>query len=115
MLRAACLALPATTEDLPFGPETLVLRVGGKMFALIPLDEVGPAKIALKCDPERAVDLRAQYPAITGGSHLNKKHWNSVLCDHSLPQPLIHELIRHSYDLVRASLPRAVRDALPTL
>jgi predicted DNA-binding protein (MmcQ/YjbR family) len=68
--------------------------------------------VNLKCDPERAVDLRERYPGITPGYHMNKQHWNTVLADGSVPDRLVLELADHSYDLVRASLPKKLRDGL---
>ncbi len=76
------------------------------MFALVELDGAPPLTVSLKCDPELAVRLREEHPAITGGWHLNKRHWNSVLLDGSLPERLVHEMIEDSYDLVVSSLPR---------
>lgn len=110
-LRAALLALPATSEDFPFGPETAVFRVAGKMFALIPLDEAA-VKINLKCDPDRAVVLRDTWAAITPGYHMNKRHWNTVELGQDLPDEAIPELIQHSYELVVASLTRKARVSL---
>ena len=113
--RAYCLAKPGATEDLPFGPETLVFRVGGgnkpgKIFTLTGLDTF--AGINLKCDPERAIDLRERYPGIVPGYHMNKQHWNTVATDGSVPDPLLLELADHSYALVRDSLPKREREAL---
>ncbi|QQL46153.1 MmcQ/YjbR family DNA-binding protein [Sulfuriroseicoccus oceanibius] len=105
---AQCLALPHVTEETPFGPTALVYKVGGKIFA-ITLPDDHPPRINLKCDPDRAVTLRDQFDAITPGYHMNKKHWNTVILDHSLPDSLITDLIRHSYDLVVAGLPKKVR------
>jgi predicted DNA-binding protein (MmcQ/YjbR family) len=108
--RSHCLRKPGFSEDLPFGPETLVFRVAGKIFALMDVDTF--VSVNLKCDPERAVDLRERYPGITPGYHMNKKHWNTVLADGSVPDRLVLELADHSYDLVRASLPKKLRDGL---
>ena len=107
-LRLYCLSKKAVTEGLPFGDTTLVFKVV-KMFALISLD-VEDARISLKCDPERAIDLREQHPDhISGAFHMNKKHWNTVICDAGLGDRLIKELIDHSYDLVVKSLPKATQ------
>lgn len=111
LLREHCLSWPGVTEDFPFDPVVLALRVGGKIFALTSIDS-RPMTINLKCDPERAVELRATYTAITPGWHMNKTHWNTVVVDGSLPSALVHELIRHSYDLVFASLSKRERAAL---
>lgn len=108
--RQHCLRLPGVTEETPFGPDVLVFKVGGKLFALAPLDLF--ESVNLKCDPERAVELRAEHPGITPGYHMNKVHWNTVATDGSVPDRLILELVDHSYDLVRASLPKKVREAL---
>ncbi len=103
-----CLAKPGAEETTPFGPEVLVYKVGGKVFALTDPDEF-PARVNLKCDPERAVVLREEYEAVIPGYHMNKKHWNTVVLDGSLPARLVRELIDHSYDLVVASLPKKWR------
>jgi predicted DNA-binding protein (MmcQ/YjbR family) len=104
-LRSLCLDFNGTEETFPFNPETSVFKVGGKMFALSALDG-DPLKVSLKCDPDLAIRLRAEHPAITEGWHLNKRHWNTVLLDGSLPDLLVREMIEDSYDLVVASLPR---------
>ena len=100
------LSKPGAQETLPFGPDTLVYKVGGKMFALTSPDEF-PARLNLKCDPERALDLRDAHESIIPGWHMNKRHWNTLILDGSLPARLVCELIDHSYDLVVASLPRS--------
>ncbi|CCB71760.1 MmcQ/YjbR family DNA-binding protein [Streptantibioticus cattleyicolor] len=109
-LKAACLALTGAYEDFPFpsSPSLSVFKVGGKMFALTALDNQ-PLTVSLKCDPELALRLRATHPAIAPGYHLNKRHWNTLTLDGSLPDPLIEELIEDSYDLVVAGLPRVER------
>ena len=110
-LRDYCLSLKGATEHFPFDEFSLVLKVQGKMFGLIPLDNTEP-QIALKCDPERAIQLREEYEAITAAYHFNKKHWNSVRIDSSISQSLLLELIQHSYDLVVAGLPKKLREEL---
>jgi predicted DNA-binding protein (MmcQ/YjbR family) len=105
------LSKPGAEETTPFGPDVLVYKVGGKMFALTVPDDF-PARINLKCDPERSVVLREDHAAITPGYHMNKRHWNTVVLDNSLPSKLVKELIDHSYDLVVASLPKAERAKL---
>jgi len=107
-LRALCLALPGAREDFPFGDEVSVFKVGGKMFALGNLD-AEPLQVSLKCDPDLAVQLRAGCPAIAPGYHLNKRHWNTVTVDGSLPDQMVTDLVSDSYDLVVAALPRARR------
>ena len=109
--RDHALALPGATEDLPFGPGTLVFRVGGKIFALLALDAPEPS-VNLKCDPEQAVDWRERYAGIRPGYHMNKRHWNTVALQADVPAAVVRELTDHSYALVRATLPKAVRAAL---
>jgi predicted DNA-binding protein (MmcQ/YjbR family) len=101
------LSLPAAEETVPFGPDVLVYKVGGKIFALTQPDEF-PSKMNLKCDPARAISLREDHDAIVPGYHMNKQHWNTVQLD-GISSDLLRELIRHSYDLVVASLPKAKR------
>jgi predicted DNA-binding protein (MmcQ/YjbR family) len=108
---AACGAKPGAVEDYPFGDDVAVFKVAGKMFALVTLGPL-PGSMSLKCDPGVAVELRAQYPAITAGYHLNKRHWNTVTLDGSLPADEIVELIDHSYELVVARLTRVERNKL---
>ncbi len=95
-------------ETTPFGPDVLVYKVGGKMFALTQPDEF-PAHLNLKCDPDRAVILRDEHESIIPGYHMNKRHWNTLVLDGSLPTKLVCDLIDHSYDLVVASLPKSLR------
>jgi len=99
------LSKPGTEETTPFGPDVLVYKVGGKMFALTAPDAF-PASINLKCDPDRSIELRDTWKAITPGYHMNKKHWNTLVLDGSVPTSLIRELINHSYELVVKSLPK---------
>lgn len=105
---ARFLSKPGAEETTPFGPEVLVYKVGGKMFALTVPDEF-PARINLKCDPERAVALREEHDAIIPGYHMNKRHWNTLVLDGSLSSKLVAELIDHSYHLVVGSLPKSKR------
>ncbi|MPZ74667.1 MAG: MmcQ/YjbR family DNA-binding protein [Nitriliruptorales bacterium] len=109
-LRAMCLAKPGATQGYPFGPGALVMKVAGKVFAIISDDEEPPA-ISLKCEPELAVALRQSYEAVNPGYHLNKRHWNTVTADGSADDKL-REWIDDSYDLIVASLPRRVRTQL---
>ena len=103
--RDFCLTLPYTTEDMPFGEDFLVFRIANRIFALMNLNRV-PMSVSLKCDPERAIELREQYPdKIVAGYHLNKKHWNTVFLE-SLPEALIKEMVQHSYDQVLAKYQR---------
>jgi predicted DNA-binding protein (MmcQ/YjbR family) len=106
--RAYCLTKPNATEGTPFGEDTLVFKVSGKMFALASLDEV-PPRVNLKCDPERALDLRDRYEEVTPGYHMNKKHWNTVELSGGIPDAELRAMIDHSYDLVVASLPKKRR------
>jgi len=103
--RRYCLALQGVEETQPFGPDTLVYKVLGKAFALTGLDEVD-FRVNLKCDPERAIALREEYPGqVLPGYHMNKRHWNTVVFEGALPETLLRELIDHSYDLVVQGLP----------
>ncbi len=111
-IRAHCRAHPGTAEDFPFGPGVLACRIGGKIFALVFLDAV-PLCLNLKCDPLRAEQLRRYYPAIRPGYHMNKRHWNTVTCDGSIPQEVFFSLIDDSYALVVAGLPKSARQASP--
>jgi predicted DNA-binding protein (MmcQ/YjbR family) len=113
-LREYCLSLKGTAESLPFGDFALVLKVQEKMFALIPLDNA-ETQITLKCDPERAIELREEYSAIVPAWHFNKKHWNTVIIDSSISHDFLCELIRHSYDLVVAKLPKNLKEELEKL
>lgn len=111
-LRQHLLEKPGATEDFPFGPEVTVFKVGGKMFALMPTDAV-PLTVSLKCDPDDALALRAMYPdAVQPGYHLNKRHWNTVTLDGTVPEDVVLDMIEESYQLVLGSLTRAVRNTL---
>lgn len=105
-----CLSLPGVTEEFPFGDETLVYKVCGKVFALSGLSNF--ASINLKCDPEEAVELRERYEGVIPGYHMNKKHWNTVDVHSGIPNKLLLEWIRNSYNLVVASLPKKEREKL---
>ena len=110
-LREYCLSLPHATEDFPFDERTLAFRVAGKIFLLTDVEE--PREFNAKCDPERAVELRERYPdAVRPGYHMNKTHWNTVRIDMGLDDALVLDLIKHSYDLIRASLPAKIRKEL---
>ena len=105
-------SLPGTTDGYPFGPGALVYKVRGKMFALV-ADDSEPLRISLKCDPDLALELRAQYPeSVSGGYHLNKRHWNTIEINETIPPEELEEWIEHSHDLVVAGLPRGERDQL---
>ncbi len=111
--RDFCLAFPGVTEGFPFGEDTLVFKVMGKMFAITGVDDF--EFINLKCDPERATILREQYEEIKPGWHMNKAHWNSVYPDGTLEDELVKELITHSYELIVDSLPKKKKEELKTL
>ena len=110
-VRRACLELPGAGEDFPFGESVSVFKVRGKMFALSRL-AAQPLTVSLKCEPELAQQLRATYPAVQPGYHLNKRHWNTVEIDGSLSDRLLLDLIEDSYDLVVAGLPKRVQAEL---
>ena len=110
-LREYCLSLKGTTESFPFDEFSLVLKVQGKMFALIPLDNP-ETQIALKCDPDKAIALREEFSAITPAYHFNKKHWNSVRIDPEISVNLLKELIQHSYNLVVDGLTKRLKEEL---
>lgn len=106
-----CLAKKGVTEHFPFDEDTLVFKVGGKMFALSSLIqwEKGEASVNLKCDPDRALELRAQYEAIEPGYHMSKVHWNTVSVDGDVPEKMFRELIDHSYELIFKSLTKKLQ------
>lgn len=111
-LRSYCLSKRGATESFPFGSDTLVFKVGGKIFLLTGLDS-HPLSFNAKCDPEQAVTLREQYPnSIFPGYHMNKKHWNTVQVDTELPESQLQRLIDHSYDLVIGSLSKKTRESI---
>ena len=101
-LRTYCLSKAFTSEHLPFDDRTLVFKAGSKMFALVDIDAA--KSVNLKCDPERAIELRESFPEIEPGYHMSKAHWNTVSLLGSLEDKMIFELIDHSYDLVVNSL-----------
>src|SRR5438309_2640990 len=102
---------PGVTEELPFGPDTQVFKVGGKMFAVCPAVPV-PDRVSLKCDPHFAQRLRADHDGITAAYHMNKRHWNTLILDGRLPPELVEDLLGHSYTLVVDGLPRSLRESL---
>ena len=110
-LRALCLGFPGAEETYPFSADASVFKVAGKIFAIAHL-AADPPRISLKCEPEIAVHLRADHPAITPGYHLDKRHWNTVVCDGSVPDQLLRDMIEDSYDLIVSALPKRVRDDL---
>jgi predicted DNA-binding protein (MmcQ/YjbR family) len=103
--RDYCLGKASATEEMPFGPDNIVFKVKGKMFALLALDEI-PTRVNLKCDPDRALELRDRYEQVEPGYHMNKKHWNTVVLDGVIPEREVRQMIDDSYDLVVRSLPK---------
>lgn len=106
-----CLSKKGVTEHFPFDEDTLVFKVGGKMFALASLSEweKGQPAANLKCDPERSEELRAEYDDIKPGFHMSKTHWNTIAINRDVPDSLIRELIDHSYELIFASLTKKLQ------
>ncbi|GHT69609.1 hypothetical protein FACS189452_10370 [Bacteroidia bacterium] len=101
-----CTGKPSVEECFPFDEDALVFKVGGKMFALMSLQEKW---LNLKCDPALALELRATHDAVIAGWHMNKKHWNTILLDHNVAAPLLRQWIDHSYELVVKSLPQKMQ------
>ncbi|WP_026836607.1 MmcQ/YjbR family DNA-binding protein [Gillisia sp. JM1] len=113
--RDYCLSKTGVTEGLPFGPDSLVLKLMGKIFSIASLDEV-PLRVNLKCDPEMAIRLREEHPKyILPGYHMNKKHWNTKVLDGSLQKTLIFELVDHSYNLILLGLTKKLKEELDLL
>lgn len=109
--REYCLKKPGVAEDTPFGEEHLVFKVGGKMFALLALDEI-PSTANLKCEPDLALELRDRYEQVRPGYHMNKRHWNTVELSGRIPEAELRKMIDHSYQLVVQGLPKAQRARL---
>ena len=109
-IREYCLRKPGVTEDLPFDENTLVMKVGSKMFALF--GNENPLRINLKCDPILAEGLRRKYEAVIPGYHMNKKHWNTVIIDDSIPENEILGMIDHSYKLVLKNLQKSEKEEI---
>jgi len=109
-----CLSKKGVTEHFPFDEDTLVFKVGGKIFALSSLNqwEKGEPSVNLKCNPERAEELRAQYDDIQPGFHMNKVHWNTIRINKDVSDALIKELINHSYELVFKSLNKKIQSEI---
>lgn len=110
-VRAYCLSKPGAVKGHPFGPGALVVKVAGRIFAIIGEDS-DPASISLKCEPEEAAALRHEHPAVQAGYHLDKRHWNTVTLDGTIPAATVHGWIDDSYDLVVEKLPRRAREEL---
>ena len=109
--RAYCLGKKAATEGTPFGPDNIVFKVGGKMFALLAFEEV-PPRANLKCDPDLALELRDRYEQVEPGYHMNKKHWNTVTIDGTITADAILQMIDHSYQEVAKGLTKKEREKL---
>ncbi|GGH20789.1 hypothetical protein GCM10008013_18340 [Paenibacillus segetis] len=107
-----CLMKTGATKDYPFGPDPLVIKVAGKMFALIFENKENYSYINLKCDPMIAENLREQHENVRPGYHMNKKHWNTITLDGSLPESDIFVMIDHSYDMVVKNLPKNLRELI---
>jgi predicted DNA-binding protein (MmcQ/YjbR family) len=110
-MRAFCLGRAGAGEEFPFGPATAVFKVGGKIFAILGAEEA-PASVSVKCDPFYGAAMREHYAAVKPGYHLNKRHWNTVVLDGSIPDETVEQWVRDSYELVVASLPKARRAVL---
>jgi predicted DNA-binding protein (MmcQ/YjbR family) len=108
-VREICLSMPHATEDMPFGESVLAVRVGGKIFTLIDLEKA--ETLNLKCDPEKAIELREEYSGIIPGYHMNKVLWNTVYFN-QIPVKLLKELIQHSYELILNSITKNKRKEL---
>lgn len=109
-LRDYCLLKPAAEETMPFGDDTLVFKVAGKIFLLISLKEAN--RFNVKCNPDLAVELRESYSEVQPGFHMNKTHWNTVFMDGNLTEKQLQEMINHSYDLIVKNLPKKVQQEL---
>lgn len=107
LFRDICISLPHCTEEFPFDDVTLCFKVSGKLFSILPLNDGDRAN--LKCDPHRALELRATFSGIVPGYHMNKVHWNTVCFNADVSDEIIRELIHHSYDLVVSNLPKKTR------
>jgi predicted DNA-binding protein (MmcQ/YjbR family) len=113
-IRKYCLGKPGVTEDFPFGEDTLVFRVSLKIFLLASLDEI-PLRINLKCNPEKAVELREKYDSVLPGYHMNKAHWNTIVIDGSVPGKEILNWVTDSYLLVVNSLKKIEKERIQKL
>ena len=107
-IRNYCISKKAVTESMPFDDKTLVFKVAGKIFTLAVLDTY-PLRLNLKCDPEKAIDLREHYESVRPGYHSNKKHWNTIEVNGEIPKEVLYKLIDHSYNLVISKLTKKMR------
>lgn len=112
--REYCISKPGVTEEFPFDQTTLVFKVMGKIFAITGLDRL-PLQVNLKCDPDRAVELRESYNGIIPGYHMSKKHWNTIILEEDVSERTLVELIDHSYDLVVSKLTKKLKEELQKL
>lgn len=112
-LRDYCLSLPGVTEGFPFGAETLVFKIGGKVFLLTPIDSV-KVSFNVKCDPEKAQKLREEHEFVHPGYHMNKKHWNTIFVEGKVSDDILKSWISESYRLVLAALPKNLQKELPS-
>ena len=110
-LRELCMGFEGAEETYPFGSRTAVYKVRGKIFAIAGID-AEPPSISLKCEPDLAAQLRADWAAITPGYHLNKRHWNTVVVDGSVPEQLLRDMVEDSYDLIVSAMPKRVQTEL---
>jgi len=113
LFREICLSFKGVEETFPFGEDVLVYKVLGKIFALTSFSE--HERCNLKCKPDYAIELRSEYAAVQPGYHMNKQHWNTITYNQDLPDDLLRDLIKHSYDLVVASLPKKQQQLLANL
>lgn len=113
-LRDYCLSKKGTEETLPFGPDTLVYKVMGKVYLLAALD-AKPLQFNVKCEPEKAISLRNQYACVLPGYHMNKVHWNTILVDGTLSLSQLKEQVDHSYDLIAGTLSKKLKEELKKL
>ncbi len=112
--RVFCLSKPGVTDGFPFDQSTLVFKVMNKIFAITGLD-APEFRVNLKCDPERAIELREQYDFVLPGWHMNKQHWNTIAVEEGITDTLLIELTNHSYDLIVAGLPKKLKEELKKL
>jgi predicted DNA-binding protein (MmcQ/YjbR family) len=110
-LRSFCISKKGVEEGFPFGPETIVFKVMGKVFLIANMDQ-HPLEFNVKCDPEKAVELRERYTCVIPGYHMNKKHWNTVIADGSVNATLLQDWITDSYNLVVSKLPKTAQQEL---
>ena len=110
-IREYCLKKKGVTEEFPFDEDTLVFKVAGKIFLLASLESI-PLQINLKCEPEKAINLREEYESVQPGYHMNKKHWNSIIIDGTVPSQKLFEWIDDSYNLIVAGLNKSDKEAI---